>query len=55
VDADWRVRREAVRGVVEFGSLKRRFGPSDQWRRMRFDGPKMLLREEDAGGLFDDG
>ena len=55
IDADWRKRREDVRGLVEFGSLKRRFGPSDQWRRLRFDGPRMLLHKEDAGGLFNDG
>jgi replicative DNA helicase len=58
-DAEWHNQRDAMRGVVEFGAVKRRFGPSNIWKSMRFDGPRMLLREEDEapagqdGGFFD--
>ena len=38
----WRDQREAVRGVAEFGALKRRFGPTG-WAKLRFDGPRMTF------------
>lgn len=43
-DAAWHAEREAVAGVAEFVALKRRFGPPGMCR-LRFDGPRMLLRE----------
>ena len=46
-DADWHRRRDAARGLVSFGALKRRFGPANLWRDMVFDAPRMLLREKE--------
>jgi replicative DNA helicase len=40
--SEWWARRNSVRNVAEFGALKRRFGPTG-WKKMKFDGPRMLF------------
>lgn len=43
--SEWKHQRDAVRGVTEFHSLMRRFGPFGSYRSLHFDGPRMLLSE----------
>ncbi|MBS0343809.1 MAG: hypothetical protein JSS56_25165 [Proteobacteria bacterium] len=38
----WYAARNAARGVLHFGAVKRRFGPQ-VWVKTRFDGPRMLV------------
>lgn len=62
--SEWESKRNATRGLMEIGALKRRFGPANTWAKFRFDGPRMLLsdwKSSDAqtsmippDGLWDD-
>jgi replicative DNA helicase len=45
IKSAWKRERDAVRGVAEFLALKRRFGPANAWRKLRFDGPRMLVSD----------
>ena len=50
-----------AKGVADVGVIKRRFGPAPVWRRMAFNGPRMLLEEierpenDDNADLWRDG
>lgn len=45
--ADWDAELAKFAGVTEFIALKRRFGPTGYPCKLRFDGPRMLIREWD--------
>lgn len=40
----WENERKAVRNLAEFGALKRRFGPANDWAKLRFDGPRLSFQ-----------
>ena len=44
----WEAQRAKVRGLTEFLALKRRFGPTGEPVRLRFNGPRMTLADWDA-------
>jgi hypothetical protein len=44
----WEANRAKVRNLTEFLALKRRFGPTGEPVKLRFNGPRMLLGEWDA-------
>jgi replicative DNA helicase len=46
-NAAWWAKRDAARGVAEFIALRRRSGPLG-FTRLRFDGPRQLLRDIDV-------
>jgi replicative DNA helicase len=46
---EWKIQREAARGVAEIGALKRRFGPANLWRTLKFDGPRMTFSQPTDG------
>lgn len=51
--AAWHEKRDAEKGVAEFGVLKRRFGPANIWKRLRFDAPRMLLSDPNEQRMAD--